>query len=94
MRRAALVGERLHSCSESSAWSRAKGNAFRKRSMRQVQVGFLVLGLAAFVAAAFFIGKDTGLDLWRVGVAVLLFDAVLIMLWPTSPKAARAASER
>ncbi len=54
--------------------------------MRQLQVGILVVAFAALFAALFFIGTDTGLDLWRVGIAVLLLDIVVIKLWPNSPK--------
>ncbi len=61
--------------------------------MRQLQVGLLVLAWAALVAALFFIGQGTGLDLWRVGIGLLLLDVVVIMLWPTSPEGARAPSE-
>ncbi len=61
--------------------------------MRQVQVGIFGVAMAALFAALFFIGKNTGLDLWRVGIGVLLIDVVFIMLWPTSPEGARAPSE-
>lgn len=50
--------------------------------MRRIQVGLLVVAAAAFVAAVFFIGSDTGLDLWRAGIGVLLLDLVLMKLWP------------
>lgn len=60
--------------------------------MRQAQVGILVLACAALIAALFFIGTDTGLDLWRVGIATLLLDIVAIMLWPCSSEGARAPS--
>jgi hypothetical protein len=49
--------------------------------MRYFQVSLFILGLAAFVAAIFFIGSDTGNTLWRTGVALLLLDIVCIMLW-------------
>ncbi len=61
--------------------------------MRQLQVGTLVVALAALIAALFFIGTGTGLDLWRIGIASLLIDIVVIKLWPTFPKGARAPSE-
>jgi hypothetical protein len=51
--------------------------------MRYLQIFVFVVGLAAFIAAIFLIGTDTGDTLWRVGVAVLLLDVVCIMLWPT-----------
>ncbi len=65
--------------------------------MRQAQVAMYVLACAAFVAALFFIGKDShwGVTLWRMGIAFLLIDIVCIMLWscPTSPEGTRAPSE-
>ncbi len=63
--------------------------------MRQAQVAMYVLACAAFVAALFFIGKDShwGATLWRIGIATLLLDIVLIMLCHTSPEGARAPSE-
>ena len=62
--------------------------------MRPEQVAMYVLACAAFVAALFFIGKDShwGLTLWRIGIATLLFDIVCIMLCPC-PEGARAPSE-
>ena len=81
---------------EMSANTRMYGGTYlsRRSSMRQAQVGILVLAWAALIAALFFIGKDThwGLTLWRIGTATLLLDIVLIMLWPTSPEGARAPS--
>ena len=50
--------------------------------MRYLQILVFVVGLAAFMAAIFFIGTGTGDTLWRAGVAVLLLDVVCIMLWP------------
>ena len=61
--------------------------------MRQLQVGILVVACAALFAAGFFIGSDTGLDLWRVGIDLLLVDVVVMKVWPTtSVKRARAPS--
>ena len=50
--------------------------------MRYLQMLVFVVGLAAFMAAIFFVGTGTGDTLWRVGVAALLLDLVCIMLWP------------
>jgi len=50
--------------------------------MRFIQGIFFFVGFAAFLAAMFFVGADTGDVLWRVGVAALLLDIVCIMLWP------------
>jgi hypothetical protein len=52
--------------------------------MRYLQILVFALGLAALITAIFFVGTDTGLSLWRAGVAILLIDVVCIMLWPTS----------
>lgn len=57
--------------------------------MRVLQITFFCVGAAAFLAAIFFIGSDTGNTLWRVGVAMLLIDVVCLLLWPGS----KAASE-
>ena len=51
--------------------------------MRYIQVIVFVVGLAAFLAALFFVGNETGDTLWRVGVAAVLLDVVCILLWPT-----------
>lgn len=56
--------------------------------MRQLQVGIFFLAVVAFIAALFFIGSDTGGDLWRGGVAALLVDLVLMKLWPARPASA------
>jgi len=61
--------------------------------MRQLQVVILVLALAALIAALFFVGKNTGDTLWRVGIASLLLDIVVIKLWPTSPGGVKAPFE-
>jgi len=52
--------------------------------MRQFQIVVFVLGTAALLAAACFIGKQMGDTLWRAGVATLLADFVCIQLWPCS----------
>ena len=52
--------------------------------MRYLQILVFVVGLAAFIAAIFFVGTGTGDTLWRAGVASLLLDVVCIMLWPPS----------
>ena len=50
--------------------------------MRKVQEGIFVLAVAVLTATLFFLGTDTGLDLWRGGIAILVLDIVAIMLWP------------
>jgi hypothetical protein len=39
-----------------------------------------VIGLGFYIAALFFIGTDTGQDLFYMGTAALLIDAVLLSL--------------
>lgn len=48
----------------------------------------IVFCLAAvlLIAAVFFIGKQTGEDLWKAGVAILLLDLVCIQLWPSTKR--------
>ena len=55
--------------------------------MRIFQIILLVLAGVAFIAGAIFIffNPCIGLVLWRVGVAILLWDIMLFLLWPTSP---------
>jgi hypothetical protein len=50
--------------------------------MRIVQVVIFTLGVLSFLAAALFIGQETGDTLWRVGVAAMLIDLVCTKLWP------------
>ncbi len=50
--------------------------------MRWLQITVFLLGIVAFLTSLFFIGSQTGEDLWRAGVAFMLGDAVLILLWP------------
>jgi hypothetical protein len=49
--------------------------------MRRIQMGVFGLGIASFLAAAFFVGDETGDTLWRVGVAAMLIDIVFSKLW-------------
>ncbi len=55
--------------------------------MRIVQVLLLCLGVFMFAAATFFTGTDTGLTLWYTGVAILLVDVVVCLIWPTGVRA-------
>jgi hypothetical protein len=54
--------------------------------MRLFQIVLFLVAALSFIAALFFIGSDTGLDLWRAGVAILLIDVVFLMLWPAKSK--------
>jgi len=63
--------------------------------MRILQIVLLCLGVFMFAAAAFYTGTDTGLSLWYAGVAVLLVDVVVCLIWPTGArfKENRSSSE-
>lgn len=50
--------------------------------MRILQTGIFFLGVFCLVAALFFIGDDTADVLWRLSVALMLTDLVLMKLWP------------
>lgn len=55
--------------------------------MRIFQIILLALAGAAFIAGAIFIiffDPCISLVLWRVGVAILVLDIMLFLLWPTS----------
>ena len=54
--------------------------------MRWLQITFFLLGTVAFLASLYFVGKRTGGDLWNAGVAIMLGDVVLILLWPRKPQ--------
>ena len=54
--------------------------------MRIFQISILILGGVVFCGALFYIGRQTGEDLWKTGVAVLLFDVVCLQLWPTGKR--------
>ena len=66
--------------------------------MRRVQIVLFALGMASLIGALFFIGENTGEDLWKAGIALMLVDVVCIQLWPSTrrpwsahePRAARA----
>ena len=54
--------------------------------MRLFQIIVFGLGAASLIAATGFIGNDTGDVLWRAGIAILLFDVVCLLLWPTAKR--------
>ena len=54
--------------------------------MRLFQIILFLVAVLSLFTALFFIGSDTGLDLWRSGVAILLIDVVCLMLWPAKSK--------
>ena len=47
-------------------------------------IGFL-LGVAAFLTSACYTGRQLGDTYWKVGIAIMISDIVLILLWP-APK--------
>lgn len=50
--------------------------------MRVLQIGVFVVGLVTFFVALAVAGDEMGDILWRVGVALMLIDLVIIKLWP------------
>lgn len=52
--------------------------------VRTLQMVLLLLAIVVLVVAAFFTGTITGLTLWYWGVAVLLIDVVVCLIWPSS----------
>jgi preprotein translocase subunit SecF len=50
--------------------------------MRILQVALFVFGVLCLLGAVPFVGGVMGDALWRAGVAALLVDVVLILLWP------------
>ena len=54
--------------------------------MKLLQIVLFLVAVLIFIAAAFYIGSDTGLDLWRAGLAILLIDVVCLLLWPAKSK--------
>jgi hypothetical protein len=57
--------------------------------MRSLQIVILILAIVAFVVAVFFTGTETGLTLWYTGVALLLIDMVVCLIWPTGGRRAQ-----
>lgn len=53
--------------------------------MRMLQIIGFLLGLAAFFTSAYFTGRQLGDTFWKVGIAIMISDIVLILLWP-APK--------
>jgi hypothetical protein len=54
--------------------------------MRWFQVALFLLGALSFLASLGFIGRQTGEDLWKAGVAFMVSDIAAILLWPAKPK--------
>jgi len=51
--------------------------------MRSLQMILLCLAILVLVVSFFFIGTDTGLTLWYMGIALLLIDVVVCLIWPS-----------
>ncbi len=51
--------------------------------MRIFQIVVFVLAIVSFLLSLFFIGQDAGDAFWRGGMAGMMGDIVLILLWPT-----------
>jgi hypothetical protein len=65
----------------------------RNHKMKIFQIAVLLIGVAAFLVAAFSAGSWIGDVLWRVGVAAMLSDLVCIRLWP-APENRRSKRRR
>ncbi len=55
-------------------------------AMRYLQIIGFIGGLAAFFGAAYYTGSQRGETLWKTGMAFMLSDITLILLWPTGKK--------
>lgn len=50
--------------------------------MRTLQIVIFIAGLLSFIVAVASIGQELGDILWRLGIALMLTDLVLLKLWP------------
>ncbi len=57
-----------------------------KLRMRILQIGLLVLAVVVLLLAARDPSTLISLILWRTGIAVLLVDVVICLIWPTGGK--------
>ncbi len=51
--------------------------------MRIFQIVVFALASVSFLAALYYTGTNTGESLWKGGMAGMIADIVLILLWPT-----------
>jgi len=51
--------------------------------MRIFQIAVFVLASLSFLAALYYTGTNTGESLWKGGMAGMIADIVLLLLWPT-----------
>ena len=54
--------------------------------MRTLQMILLCLAILVLVVSVFFMGTNTGLTLWYAGIALLLIDVVVCLIWPSFSK--------
>jgi hypothetical protein len=52
-------------------------------TMRIFQIVVFVLASVSFLAALCYTGTNTGESLWKGGMAGMIADIVLLLLWPT-----------
>jgi len=50
--------------------------------MRIFQIVVFVLASISFLMALYYTGTNTGESLWKGGMALMIGDIVLILLWP------------
>ena len=58
--------------------------------MRIFQIVVFVLASVSFLVALYFAGTNTGDSFWKGGMAGMIGDIVLILLWPTGRKERRS----
>ena len=56
--------------------------------MRILEIVAFFVALTALIAALVTAGTPLGDIFWRAGIAVLLVDIVMMMIWPRSPSPA------
>lgn len=54
--------------------------------MRIFQIVVFVLASVSFLMALYYTGTQTGESLWKGGMAGMIGDIVLILLWPTAKR--------
>jgi hypothetical protein len=55
-------------------------------TMRNFQIVVFALASLAFLMALYYTGTNTGESLWKGGMAGMIGDIVLILLWPTGKR--------
>jgi F0F1-type ATP synthase assembly protein I len=54
--------------------------------MRIFQIVVFVLASISFLIALYYAGRQTGDSFWKGGMAAMIGDIVLILLWPTGKR--------